>query len=273
MIVTEHTMTANELGIHYLEAGEPTAPPVVLLHGGGIDSAWVSWRRLIPELARTHRVLAPNLPGYGRSESPPEDVPYTTEFLVATVRALLDLWMLDKIVLVGLSMGGATALGVALADPARIDRLVLAGCYGLQDYAPWQPFSSLALGLPPALPRVAWWTLRNSRGVMRMGLTAIFANPFALTREIMDDVHDAVHIEAFYAWLQTEVTRGRCRTNYTSQLGDLHVPTLLVHGRRDPSIPVRWAARAAERLPDARLVVVPSCGHWVNREQPEAFNR
>lgn len=263
--------TINDLTIQYLAAGDESSPPVILMHGGGIDSAWVSWRYLIPVLAQTHRVYAPNLPGYGESTRPTE--PYTTEFLVNTLSALMDAWRLPKTALVGLSMGGATCLGYTLQNPENVSQLVLVDSYGMQSKAPWQPFSSFALALPDTVSNLAWAILRRSRLILRLGLSAIYRNPLKLTRDTLDDAQQYIHVDVFYEWLRTEVTLQGCRTNYTDQLHTLHVPTLLVHGQHDPSIPRKWAAQAVDYLTNGELVVIPNCGHWANREQPEVFNR
>jgi pimeloyl-ACP methyl ester carboxylesterase len=266
-----HYETINGLRLHYLADGDPDAPPALLLHGGGIDSAWISWRHLIPALAETHRVLALDFPGYGRSQPP--DTAYTTDLLVQTVLAFLDRFNLDQVDLVGLSMGGATALGVALAAPHRIRRLVLVDGYGLQDRAPVQPLSFMALQTPAPVQRLAWATLRGNPLVMRLGLTAIFRNPFRLTSEVLTDAAESVRLELFYEWLQSEINLLGTATNYSRRLGQVRLPVRLIHGEHDPSIPLRWARRAAKRLPQGELVIIPNCGHWPNRERPNLFNK
>lgn len=258
--------------LHYLAAGAAGAPPVLLLHGGGIDSAQVSWRYLIPELAQTHRVLALDLPGYGRSSPPPAGTAYTTPYLVRTVRAFLGALGVTRTALAGLSMGGAVALGVTLAAPGLVRRLVLVDSYGLQDYAPLHPLSLLALNLPGFAQRAAWGMVRAYPLVMRLGLSAIYRNPLRLSRETLADATESVRLELFYAWLQSEVGVFRTRTNYSAQLGKLCLPVLIVHGEHDRSIPVYWARRAAGRLPAGRLAVIAGAGHWPTREQPTAFN-
>jgi len=280
---------------------------VVLLHGGGIDGAWVSWRHLIPALAHKHYVLAPDLPGYGTSAPPPPDQPYTTEYLVETVTAFLDVLETDggrpkpdgdrpktdadrpeiasdrpqtdgdrpktnTVALVGLSMGGAAALGTALAQPERVSKLVLIDSYGLQATPPWRPFSVWALRAPGPLADVAWWLVERFAIIRRAGLSAIFRDPRRLTAEILADATDNVRLPHFYAWLCDELATGRARTDYTAQLPALDVPTLLIHGSHDPSIPLQWARQAAACLPHSDLVVIPGTGHWPNRERPHAVN-
>ncbi|MBK9260519.1 MAG: alpha/beta fold hydrolase [Polyangiaceae bacterium] len=122
MSIAEFTTTIDGLNIHYCHAGD-TGPVVVLLHGGGIDSARLSWELLIPELAHTHRVFAPDFPGYGESDKP-ADLPYTLEYLAAFAIEFLDVLRIERCSLVGISMGGAVAMSVALDQPERVEKLV-----------------------------------------------------------------------------------------------------------------------------------------------------
>lgn len=256
--------------LHYLEAGEPSLPKAVLLHGGGIDSAHISWRHIIKPLAKSHHVLAPDLPGYG--DSPPPEAPYTTELLIDTLTALMNAWEIEQAALMGLSMGGATVLGYTLENPERVRRLVLVDSYGLQDTAPFHLFSVFALRLPGFTQKIAWRMVRGNRGLLWWGLANIFYNPLRVDREILDDAQQSIRLEIFYEWLGSEIHQGGCRTCYIDQLPTLKTPILLVHGENDPSISVVWAQRAAQLAPNATLHVIPRCGHWPTREKPAAFN-
>jgi pimeloyl-ACP methyl ester carboxylesterase len=271
-MVESRFATVGGTRLHYLAAGVPGGRVTLLLHGGGIDSAQVSWRHLIPELAALHYVLALDLPGYGRSNPPPPETAYTTEYLVRTALGFLDELGVEQASLVGLSMGGATALGAALTAPERVRRLVLVDSYGLQDRAPYHALSVAALRMPEFVQQVVWGMVRDYPLVMRLGLSAIYHNPLRLTHETLSDAHESIRLELFYQWLQSEVRLFHTRTNYTARLDKLALPVLLVHGQHDRSIPLRWAQRAARRLPQGELVVIPGAGHWPTREQPTAFN-
>jgi pimeloyl-ACP methyl ester carboxylesterase len=271
-VVVSRFVMMDGVRLHYLTVGELDAPAVLLLHGGGIDSAQVSWRHLIPELAASHHVLALDLPGYGRSSPPPYNTAYTTAYLVRTALGFLDALEVAVVSLVGLSMGGATALGLTFAAPERVRRLVLVDSYGLQDRAPFHPLSVLALHLPGFVQRQAWGLVRGNPLVMRLGLSAIYRNPLRLTRGTLSDAHESIRLELFYEWLRSEVRPLGTRTNYSTQLDKLTQPVLVVHGQHDPSIPLHWAQRAVKRLAHGELVVIAGAGHWPNREQPTAFN-
>ncbi len=259
--------------IHYYSAGEHGSP-VVLLHGGGIDSAMVSWRLTLPALAESHQVYAPDWPGYGQSEW--EGGEYTLDLLIQTLGGLLDSWGLQKAALVGLSMGGGTALGYALTHPERVAKLVLVDSYGLSRRVPFQSLSYLYVKTPLVNP-VSWWMLRQSRAMTRWTLGYIMANPQAITPELVDEVYEIMKrpgIErAFTAFQNSEITRQGLRTSYMDRLNELPTQTLIVHGDKDTLVPLRDAQEAAGRIRNARLEVLPNAGHWSPRDRPEQFNR
>jgi pimeloyl-ACP methyl ester carboxylesterase len=264
---------ANGLKLHYYEAGQSGDPVIVLLHGGGIDSAKIAWRHLIAPLAATHHVYALDLPGYGHSDPPNPDTTYTTPFLLDTLAAFINAVGLDQFALLGLSMGGATALGYTLAHRECVTRLILVDTYGIQDSVPVQIFSYLALQAPERVQKLAWRVPRANRLLLWSGLAAIYFNRLALRQEVLVDAEESIRLELFYEWLSSEVTSSGTVTNYYPLLDSLHTPTLLIHGQFDPSIPLKWPRRAAKALPNGKLQVILLCGHWPNREKPQAFNQ
>ena len=102
------------LRIHCLMAGQTDAP-ILLLHGGGYDSASRSYKQSIGPISQYHRVFAPDWPGYGESDKP--KMRYTTEYYVDCLGDLMDALGLEKASLVGISMGGTISLGFSLHSP------------------------------------------------------------------------------------------------------------------------------------------------------------
>ncbi len=119
MVVEEHYLRVDGLPIRYLCAGE--GPPLVLLHGAG-DNA-LDWRWVLPALARTHRVYAPDLPGSPESARPVAD--YSPAFLERFVAGFLDALEIEHAAVAGNSIGGLVALRLALSEPERVGSLVL----------------------------------------------------------------------------------------------------------------------------------------------------
>lgn len=269
--VAARTVSLPTGRVRYAAAGSDDAPPVVLLHGGGVDAAAFSWKRAIPALADDFRVYAPDWPGYGES-GPPTRRP-TVEYYVDVLGDFLDELDLPAASLVGISMGGGVALGYALSHPARVRRLVLVDSYGLGGAVPGGPLSAALAGTPGAISAV-WKLLRRSRRLTALAVRAA-VDPRNLTPELVDDAHAEVgRPDAGRAWAafqRAEVGRHGLRTNYLDRLPDLAVPTLLVHGERDAFVPVEWATRAAALIPDGEVRVLADCGHVPPRERPEAF--
>ena len=148
MIVEERNIDVGGLPIHYLAAGE--GPPLVLLHALG-ESA-LDWRWVLPALAHTNRVYAPDLPGFGYSAKPSAE--YSPAFFARFVGAYLDALGVERATLVGNSIGGLAALRLALSEPERVGALGLVASAGLG----WEVTYALRL---PTLPgygeaAVAW---------------------------------------------------------------------------------------------------------------------
>lgn len=122
------------LRIHYFASGERREAPVLLLHGGGFDSASLSYKHAIGPISEHYRTLAPDWPGYGQSDKP--KIEYTTEYYVGFLGRLMDTLGLERASLVGISMGGAISLGFTLRSPQRVEKLVLVDSHGLGGEVP-----------------------------------------------------------------------------------------------------------------------------------------
>lgn len=249
---------------------------VLLLHGGGVDCAELSWGGVGPALSEAgYRVIAPDHPGYG--ESPLAGWRATQERQVSYIGELVDALELRDYVLGGLSLGGGLTIGHLLAHPSRARGAILLGSYGLMDHQFEGPLTLPAHLLTWLMlkTRVLRWLTRsyaNDRKKMDSGLRAIVRNPEERTTELLDAVMaEARRPEAgvaFEQWQFDQFGWRRARTNYSGRLPSIAIPVLLIHGDRDTGVPVNRARDAARLIPDARLVVVPDAGHWVQRDQP-----
>ncbi len=266
-----HHLVVEGLRIHYLEAGQ--GPPLVLLHGTAIDSARLSFGPSLEALALHHRVIALDWPGYGQSEYPPESLGIGDYVRLFGHFALA--LELPPFHLLGFSMGGAVALGAALALPERVRSLVLVGSYGLgrRLRVPFVPYLALRT---PRLGANVLLGLRLSRRLTGLVLRRlIFANPGAVSPELVNAVYQQLKRplaeRAFMAWLRGELRPLHYGTSYRRQLEHIRQPTLLLHGARDLVVSARDARAAAKALPNATLELIPRCGHWLMREQPRVF--
>jgi pimeloyl-ACP methyl ester carboxylesterase len=263
----------GEVRVHCLVGGD-AGSPVVLLHGGGIDSADFTYRYAIGPLTEEHRVFAPDWPSYGGSDNP--DVAYTMSFFLDFLRRLMDTLGLERASLVGLSMGGAAALGFALRAPDRVEKLVLVDSYGLGDKVPWGRLGYLAVRAP-LLDKLTYALLRRSRTMVRWSLYGLVHDRHTVTDDMVDETRrlldDPSAGRAWSSFQKSEVGWRALRTDFSGQLGILSVPTLLVHGAHDRGVPLAWARRAQERIRDCELEVFPDCGHMPPRESSGEFTQ
>lgn len=249
----------------------------MLLHGGGVDNASLSWGGVGPRLAAAgYRVVAPDHPGYG--QSPPAQLPATQDRLVTHVGEVTDALELDRYAIGGLSLGGGMTIGHVLARPDRVTGAMLLGSYGIMARLSDGPLSLLR-------QVVTWATLRTgllgavtrwvggNRAAMEKSMQPLVRDPAQLTPELMDEIMAAARqqdgFHAFEQWQRDQVGWNRQRTDYTAQLTAFPRPALIVHGDGDTGVPVAHARMAAELIPDARLKVVVGAGHWVQRDRPD----
>jgi 2-hydroxy-6-oxonona-2,4-dienedioate hydrolase len=267
-MVEERRIKVDGLPTHYLEAGE--GPPLVLLHALG-ESA-LDWRWVLPALARTRRVYAPDLPGFGGSGKPVAG--YSSAFFARFVAAYLDALGIERAVVAGNSLGGLVALRLALSEPARVGALVLIDSAGLGREVAY------ALRLP-TLPgygeaAVAWG--KTPVGAFQRiwsRVPLLFGRPERVPAGWITEQARIARLpgfmEATMAALRAQVDLGGQREVLVDQLPHLQMPTLVVWGEHDRIFPVSQAREAVARLRKGSLDLIPDCGHLPQIERPERF--
>lgn len=260
----------EELPTHYLIAGE--GPPLVLLHGVG-DSA-DSWRYVIQDFARTHRVYAPSLPGSGQSLKPKID--YSPALLTVVLQRFLDTLAIEQPVLVGNSMGGLVATRFALRAPTRVTALCLVDSAGLGREL---TLAMRVMNLPGMGKLVTNWN-KTPIGAWQWALQMaglVFAQPARVPPEWLAGVQEMAqtdgHLEATIALIRSASNlRGQLnRELVLEDLPGLTIPTQIIWGADDRVVPARQAHRAVERLRQGQLAVIPDCGHLPQVECPDQF--
>ncbi|MEM1131683.1 MAG: alpha/beta fold hydrolase [Pseudomonadota bacterium] len=245
--------------------------PIILLHGGGLDQASLSWRHLFPLLAQTNTVIAPNWPGYVGSAA--FDGPYGISDLGRWLLDLMNNLDIERADMVGISMGGGAALWAALNAPERIRRLVPVGTYGVQQYAPYHWLSYILLQLP--VNAISYGLMRQSRWLTQQMLKAIFADPDRIDDDLIDEVMAAMKAhdtsDSFSNFQRAEIAPDRLRTVFIDSIHNISHPTLFIHGRHDSLVPLDAVEQAAKQMPDAKVEVLET-GHWPMRERPDLFN-
>jgi 2-hydroxy-6-oxonona-2,4-dienedioate hydrolase len=266
--VEEQNVEVGGLPIRYLSAGE--GPPLVLLHGAG-DNA-LDWWWVLPALARTHHVYAPDLPGSDDSAKPAAD--YSPAFFEGFVSGFVDALGIGRATFVGSSLGGLIALQLALSDPARIDALVLADSAGLgRTINPL--FTSVNV---PGLGEAAIPLWRTPAGAYQRAWARamlLFAHPGRVPREwLMEQCRLAQspgYLQAHLTALRAQVRPWGQHEMLVDRLSLLEMPTLIVWGTRDRVFPKFQAQDAVACINEGYLELIPDCGHLPHIECPEPF--
>ena len=259
---------AGGIRTHYLTGGK--GPPLVLLHGHGESSG--SWRWVLPTLARSYRVYAPDTPGAGDSTKVSVD-PKQPSFYSDHLAAFLDKLGLERVALVGNSHGGNVAIRLALAQPARVTSLSLVNSSGLgREINP----ALVALTLPGSPALAAWLsTPFGAPQWVSMLASLSFTRPFAAPPEWFAQQYLLAqtpgHLDGVVACLRGELDLLGQREVVLDELDGLTMPTLLVWGANDMVIPSYHATAAAARLKNCRVVMIPDCGHLPQVECPDMF--
>jgi pimeloyl-ACP methyl ester carboxylesterase len=267
--IEERQVNVGELTTQYLTGGD--GPPLVLLHGHGESSG--SWRWVLPALARTNRVYAPDFPGAGESAKPPvysQPPVFYSDFLAA----FLDTLGLERVTLVANSHGGNTALRLALSAPGRVTALALVDSSGLGRVI--NP-ALIALTLPGyGDAAVAWLStpLGAPQWVLMLASLAFTLPLLAPSDWLAQQYRLALtpgHLQGAVACLRGELSLAGQREVFLDELPRLTMPTLIVWGTNDVVIPSYQATAAAARLKNCRLVLIPNCGHLPQVERPDMF--
>lgn len=256
----------NGTRIHYQEAGDEDAPPVILIHG--FISSNLIWSGILLPLARAgFRVIAPDLPGYGYSDKP-ADAEYTIAEQAAAMIGLMDRLKIEKAIIVGASYGGAIAATMALDYPDRVEKLVLVGA--VTNDEPKKKFL-LRVSCLPVIGDITTPLFLGSRWILRKRMEDMYRR---MGRPINEKMVASRHhlLETANTHRAMIRTARRWSANRIQREASLiRQPTMLVWGDSDDHIPIQDALRLRNTLPKARLIVFRNCGHLPPAEYPENF--
>jgi 4,5:9,10-diseco-3-hydroxy-5,9,17-trioxoandrosta-1(10),2-diene-4-oate hydrolase len=274
--VTSRFADTAMMRLHYHEAGSPAAAgalPVVLLHGGGPGaSAWSNFGRNLPVFGQQFRTLMPDQPGFGQSAAPPVEGNYFT-FSARALVSLLDHLGIEKVHLVGNSLGGGAAVRFALSYPDRAARLVLIGPGGLSLNVfapdPTEGVKRLTEFAAPPGP---------SKEKLAAFLRTLVFNPRLITDELIDERYAyASTPESIAAMMAMGMSFYDPATAEDGMLWRevhrLQNQVLLIWGREDRVNPLDGALVALKQIRKAQLHVFSGCGHWAQLEKFDEFNR
>lgn len=260
--VGEHTIRLNR-------AGEGNAEAILFLHGSGPGATGMSnFSQTIETFAGTYDCLVIDQLGWGDSSHPDTAPGARIRQNVEAVLTLLDELGLDRVHLVGNSMGGALALHLLSRAPERFGKAIgmgtaLAGNTGLPSSAMMRLITFYDDPTPRAMAELISFMLHDPR--------------------LFGDRLGAIAEERLRTALRPEVRRSHLQTFAPAPGGPAHLPeialkripndVLLVHGREDVIVPPEGSEWYARRIPNARLYLLPHCGHWAQIEQAEKFDK
>lgn len=253
---------ANGYRIHYLDEGEGEV--VVFLHGSGPGaSGYSNFKGNYPFLVEAgYRCIVPDLIGYGFSDKP-DDVDHPLSFFVECIKQTLDVAGVDSCTLIGNSLGGAIALGLALEYPQLVDKLILMAPGGLSELAEYQKM--------PGMQKV-FQVFGSGEAVTPAVMKDLFAtglmyDPSHATDELVAERMQIMQIMNGYVMATMQVPV------LVDRLSELDCPTLGFWGVDEKMMPEDGIMAMAKNIRQLRLILVTQCGHWVMVEHEGMFNR
>lgn len=270
---SEHLRWVTVAGrpVNVCEIGPADGEPVVWIHG--LSGCWQNWLENLPALAAAgYRCVALDLPGFGRSPMPREQITITR--YADVVDDLLEQLGIQAACVVGNSMGGFTAAELAIAHPHRVERLVLVSAAGIaiEHDKIGDRIGALRRAEFAINAYGGWLASRSDRVARRarlrqMTFRVVAARPEALPAALVAENLRGSGTPGFLDALEALTS-----FPIAERLPEIACPTLIVWGDEDRLVPVRDADEFERLIPDSRKVVYPGTGHVAMIERPVAFN-
>ena len=267
--VRERMVMLNGYEFRYLDSGE--GPAVLFIHG--LTGSSRNWAHLVDMLNTDHRILVPDLHGHGASAKPMGD--YSLSAHAATLRDLLDRLGIDRVTLVGHSLGGGIAMQFCYLFPERVERLVLVASGGFgRSVSPLLRSATLP-GAEWVLPLIASSWVRARAEAVGRSLAKLGWRPSPDVTEAwrgFTSLADADARRAFLATTRSVIDPGGQTVTAHDHLPMVvEIPTLVVWGTRDRMIPTWHATTAHQAIPGSRVELFEGAGHYPQLDQPERF--
>lgn len=244
--------------------------PLIFIHG--LSGCWQNWLEQIPHFARDRRVIAVDLPGFGQSEMPAEEI--SISGYADAIDALMQQLGIDSAQVVGNSMGGFIGAEVAIQHPARVERLVLVAAAGLSIES---VRTERTKGLRHRAENVVFFTLghiasRSHQVALRRRLRAallllVAAHPARLPGPLAAQQVLGSGRPGF-----SDALEAMCRYPLRDRLELISCPTFIIWGDKDRLVPVKDAALFEQLIPNSRKIVYEDTGHVSMMERPARFN-
>ena len=256
------------LKLHYNDVGHSDRT-VVMLHGSGPGaSGWANFHRNIEPLVNAgFRVILLDFPGWSKSDTI-VSAGSRSELNARCLKAVLDGLGVDRVHIIGNSMGAHSAVGFALANPQRINKLVLMGG-GTGGPSQFVPMPTEGIKLISALYREP--TVENLKRMMNVFVfDASSITDDLYQQRLVNILSRRDHLDNFVKSVQANPKQF---TDYGPRLGEIKAPTLVIWGRDDRFVPLDIGLRVIWGIQNAEMHIFNQCGHWAQWEHAEKFNR
>lgn len=264
-----HTVVLHNHELSYVDSG--TGPVVLFIHG--ILGSQRQWAHLVDKMDDAHRVVVPDLFGHGASAKPLGD--YSLSAHAAAMRDLLDHLGIERVTLVGHSLGGGIAMQFFYLFPERVERLVLVASGGLGREVNLILRSATIPGAKHVLGVVASAPVLSRVEALGRGASKVGWRPGADLGAIwrgFSSLADQESRRAFLATTRAVIDIGGQSISAHDHLDDsLPVPTLIVWGTKDRMIPVSHALSAQQAVPECRIELFEGAGHFPHLDDPDRF--
>jgi 2-hydroxy-6-oxonona-2,4-dienedioate hydrolase len=266
--ITGHFVDLPKFRVHYVEAG--SGHPVVLLHGSGPGAtATTNFSPNIAALADHFRVIAPDMPGWGQSDTQTDE---TGRDHSAVLISLLDALGIDRAALVGNSMGGMTAVTTALRHPDRVSHLITMGAP-----APAPLLFSAGGGWSEGMAVLMQAYREPTMAQMKRLVQVMVYDQSMATDELAHARAEAAiarpeHLDSWNSGFDGP-PRPHPYFSLVGQLGAITAPTMAIHGRDDRVVHYENSLHLVTQISDSRMVLLNRCGHWAQIEHADEFNR
>ena len=249
---------------------------VLLLHGAGCDSAMLSWREVFDTFSDDYSVYAFDFLGYGNSDRVDNLVGDSFyDVHIKCVKTVVEHYNLVDYVLAGLSMGGAVAIGFALAYPEKIKGLIPVGSWGLSEKMPFHNMCYWYINHTNLTLTQYRWCAKHKWLAKWSIAYALIGNKELITDAIVDEVMQACVGDmggmSMLNFQRSSASKYKSKPYYLNKMKKLKMPIIYIIGEKDPLVPVKDIERAALENTTSRVHIFKGCKHCVVKEWPQQF--
>jgi len=263
----------TDIDLFYYETNHEKKPALLMIHGLGDEAD--TWRYVFDALARDYHLIAPDLPGFGRSDKP--DVDYTPDFMISTLIGLLDKIGVDQTILIGSSLGAMLSHAIALEHPGRVQGVVLIGGALLQTNK--MADRGLRLMQIPFLGEWLYTRLRKNPDAAFDSMRNVYhdldkmPNPdreflyHRVNQRVWSDGQRRAYfstLRSLIPWLKTQ------QSTILEQFSEMSTPCLIIRGEFDPLFSQENGKALAEIQKNTSMTTIDNAGHLPHQENPQA---